>query len=125
MRRREGTLPPERELGASLRSCRTNDAPQLFHCCSPDGGAFDDTWRSLALALDAIHRHGVNLLNIRSYVRDVANARTADVIVTAEGHELDSNLASAIEELSGLAAQVKVFGSFKSADRAVARPYSP
>ena len=80
---------------------------------------------SLALALDAIHRHGVNLLNIRSYVRDVANARKADVIVTAEGHELDSNLASAIEELSGLAAQVKVFGSFKSAEKAVARPYSP
>ena len=66
---------------------------------------------SLAHALDAIHRAGVNLLNIRSYV-DLQDSRSVDFIVTAEGHEQDPNLSSALTDLRRLAAVVKVFGSF-------------
>ena len=73
---------------------------------------------SLAGALECIHRHGVNLLNIRSYA-DLLDGTSVDFIVTAEGHERDAPLAAAISELQGLAACVKVFGSFPRAERAV------
>jgi len=71
---------------------------------------------SLAQALDALHRHGVNLLSIRSYV-DVHDERRVDFVVTAQGHERDLTIAGALDELRSRAAAVKVFGSFKHAAR--------
>ena len=70
----------------------------------------------LAAALDALNKHGVNLLSIRSYA-DLVDANTADIIVTTEGHEKDASLAAAISQLKKIAAEVKVFGSFPRADR--------
>ena len=73
---------------------------------------------SLAHALAAIMRHGVNLLNIRSYVDlDRRHVGNVDFIVTAEGHEMGPALAGALAELRSLADVVKVFGSFPAAAR--------
>jgi hypothetical protein len=70
---------------------------------------------SLAHALDALNRHRVNLLSIRSYV-DLQDARRVDFMVTAEGHEQDEALSGAIRELRQQAAAVQVFGSYRRAE---------
>lgn len=73
---------------------------------------------SLAQTLDTLHRHGVNLLNIRSYASDLKGGSQSDFLLTAEGHEHEPALAGALADLSKTASGVKVIGSFKRVERA-------
>ena len=84
-----------------------HDKTMLYFCLDKEEAG------TLQAALECLHRHGVNLLSIRSYATEPRSMPgVIDFIATSDGHETEPALTGAIAELRTKAAVVKVLGSF-------------